>query len=308
MRIAVTGATGFVGGAIAAAAEGRGWEVVRFARKHGNGLTFWDLTQDPPTRLPVVDAVVHAAAHVADWGDRAVFHRVNVQGTQAVAAAYQATRFVHISSSSVYPWWEACVDRAEDEVATRHLSPYSYTKARADVEARKHSNSVVLRPHGVYGPGDRTLLPRMLANIGRVPGAWRPLLSVGHAGILHQLTHIDNLAAAALAGCESGLRGAVNVADAEPVALGHVLREVLLAVGRPDVLVRYLPWTTAMTVATASEVLARLMGRPPRLTRYAVSQLGMQRTYNLDRLHEGLGVAPVRTTLVDAGKWLESVD
>lgn len=300
MRIAVTGATGFVGGAVADAAEARGWDVVRYARRQGEGLEYWDLAGLPPARLPHVDAVVHAGAHVADWGDAAVFHRANVEGTRAVAEAFAGTRLVHISSSSVYPWWEPCVDRPEHEVAARHLNAYGRSKALADVEARKHGDAVALRPHAVYGPGDRTLLPRLVSNIraGR-------LLSIGHPGVKHQLTHVDNLTRAVLAACQSTVRGAVNVGDAQPVELGAVLRQVLDVSGRSDVPVTYLPEPAAMALAAVSEAASRATGRAPKLTRYAVSQVGKQRTYRLDRLRDELGIEPISTTVSDAGKWLE---
>ncbi|MEV7605350.1 NAD(P)-dependent oxidoreductase [Paenarthrobacter sp. NPDC089322] len=300
MRIAVTGATGFIGGAVAAAAESEGWEVIRFARHHGEGLTHWDIRGLPPARLPHVDAVVHAAALVADWGDSRAFHHANVLGTRAVVEAFAGTRLVHISSSSVYPWWRPCVDRGEEEVSTNHLNAYARSKALADVEARSHGNAVALRPHGVYGSGDRTLLPRLINNIQR-----GRLLTVGHPGVQHQLTNISNLVAAVLAACRAELRGAVNVADAEPVLLADVLRQVLDETGHPQTRIRYIPWSAAMAVAGASEALALCTGRAPRLTRYAVSQLGQDRTYRLDRLREGPGVEPISTTLADAGKWLE---
>ncbi|ERI37555.1 NAD-dependent epimerase/dehydratase family protein [Arthrobacter sp. TES] len=300
MKIAVTGATGFVGRAIARAAEDKGWDVVRFARRRDPGYAYWDLADRPPARLPEVDAVVHAGAHVADWGDPRIFHRVNVLGTRALSEAYARTRMVHISSSSVYPWWESCVNRVEEEVASKHLNAYGRSKALADIEARKHGNALSLRPHGVYGQGDRTLLPRLIGNIRR-----GRLLSVGGPTVRHQLTHIDNLTTAALAACGSELRGAVNVADAEPVELGSILREVLDVTGHPHTGIRYIPGAVAMAVAGFSEAAAMATGTPPRLTRYAVSQLGRERTYCLDRLREGLGVEPISTTLSDARKWLE---
>ncbi|MDI2034537.1 NAD-dependent epimerase/dehydratase family protein [Paenarthrobacter nitroguajacolicus] len=300
MKIAVTGATGFIGGAVATAAEARGWDVIRFARRPGRGLRYWDLAGLPPARIPQVDAVVHAAAHVADWGDGATFHRANVLGTRAVAEAFAGTRLVHLSSSSVYPWWEACVDRAEEDVAFRHLNAYGRSKALADVEARRHGNAVALRPHGVYGPGDRTLLPRLVGNIhgGR-------LVSVGHPGVKHQLTHLENLVEAVLAACQSTVRGAVNVADAEPVELGAILRQVLDVSGHSNVPIAYLPEPAAMAVAAVSETTSRLTGQTPRLTRYAVSQVGKERTYRLDRLRNELGIKPISTTVSDAGKWLK---
>lgn len=300
MRIAVTGATGFIGGAVATAAEAQGWEVVRFARRQGPGLTYWDLTGVPPARLTGVDAVIHTAAQVADWGDARTFHRTNVLGTRAVAEAYPTTRLVHISSSSVYPWWEPCTNRGEEDVAVRHLNAYARSKALADVEARRHRNAVVLRPHGVYGPGDRTLLPRLISNVRR-----SQLITVGHAGIRHQLTHVENLTEAALAAAQSRVNGAINVADAEPLELGTVLRQVLDATGHTRVGIRYVPEPAAMALAGISEAVALVSGQAPRLTRYAVSQLGRERTYRLDRLRDELGIEPISTSLSDAGKWLE---
>ncbi|MEV7660784.1 NAD(P)-dependent oxidoreductase [Paenarthrobacter sp. NPDC089316] len=300
MKIAVTGATGFIGGAVANAAQALGWDVVRYARRPGRGLVYWDLAGLPPAGIPRVDAVVHAAAHVADWGAAPIFHRANILGTRAVTEAFAGTRLVHISSSSVYPWWEPCVNRAEEEVAPRHLNAYGRSKALADVEARKHGNAVALRPHGVYGPGDRTLLPRLVGSIhgGR-------LVSVGHPGVKHQLTHVDNLVRAVLAACQSTVRGAVNVGDAEPVALGAVLRQVLDVSGHANVPIAYLPEPAAMALAAVSEAASRATGRAPRLTRYAVSQVGKERTYCLDRLRCELGIEPISTTVADAGKWLK---
>jgi nucleoside-diphosphate-sugar epimerase len=192
------------------------------------------------------------------------------------------------------------VNRVEEEVATRHVNAYGRSKALADIEARRHGNALSLRPHGVYGPGDRTLLPRLIANIRR-----GRLLSVGGPHVKHQLTHIDNLTGAALAACTSELRGAANVADAEPVELGIVLREVLDRTGHHQTGISYVPEAAAMAFAGLSEAVAVATRRPPRLTRYAVSQLGRERTYCLDRLREGLGVEPISTTLSDARKWLK---
>lgn len=88
MRIAVTGATGFVGAAVAAAAEHRGWEVYRYGRRQLPGFTVWDLAEGNLWSPPEVDAVVHAGAQVGDWGPPQLFHRVNVLGTEAVAASF----------------------------------------------------------------------------------------------------------------------------------------------------------------------------------------------------------------------------
>ena len=302
MRIAVTGASGFVGGAVAEAAEDRGWEVVRYGRRRLPGVTVWDLSAGPLTSPPEVDAVVHSGAHVADWGPPQLFHRVNVHGTEAVAATFPRARLVHISSSSVYPWWQPCVDRPEEPVAGRYLNAYASSKALAEAAAARHGNALILRPHGVYGRGDRTLLPRLMGNVNN-----NRLLSVGGPDVLHQLTSIGNLARAALAACTSDATGPVNVADQRPVALGGVLREVLDATGRSDVELGFIPMRAAMTLAASLEAMAGVTRRPPRLTRYAVSQLGFERTYCTRRLRDELGVDPVPSSFASAGEWIRDL-
>lgn len=302
MRIAVTGASGFVGGAVAQAAEDRGWEVIRYGRRPLPGLSVWDLSAGPLSNPPEVDAVVHAGAHVADWGPPQLFHRVNVLGTEAVAATFPGARLVHISSSSIYPWWQPCVDRAEDPVAGRYLNAYSGSKAMAEAAAARHRNVLILRPHGVYGPGDRTLLPRLISNVNH-----NRLLSVGGPDVRHQLTSIGNLARAALAACTSEAAGPVNVADHRPVALGQVLREVLDNTGRSGVELAFIPMRAAMTLAASLEAVAGVTRKPPRLTRYAVSQLGFERTYSTSRLREELGVVPVPSSFAGAGEWIKDL-
>jgi nucleoside-diphosphate-sugar epimerase len=302
MRIAVTGASGFVGGAVAAAAEERGWEVIRYGRRQIPGMRVWDLSGGRLSSPAPVDAVVHAVAHVADWGPPQLFHRVNVLGTEAVTASFPAARLVHISSSSVYPWWQPCVDRPEHPVAGRYLNAYASSKALAEAAAARHGNALILRPHGVYGPGDGTLLPRLISNVNR-----KRLLSVGGPEVRHQLTSIGNLARAALAACTSDVTGPVNVADHRPVALGGVLREVLDATGRSDVELDFMPLRAAMTLAASLEAMAAVTRKPPRLTRYAVSQLGVERTYCTRRLREELGVDPVPSSFASAGEWIRDL-
>lgn len=299
MRIAVTGAAGFVGGGIAAAAEARGWEVVRYGRRPLPGHIVWDLSEGPLRSPPAVDAVVHAGAQVGDWGAPEPFHRVNVLGTGAVAATFPDARLVHISSSSVYPWWKPCVNRPEDPVSGRYLNAYSSSKALAEGVAAKHPRVVMLRPHGVYGPGDKTLLPRLIGNVRR-----GRILAVGDANVLHQLTSIQNLAEAALAACTTEITGAVNVGDSHPVALGEVLREVLDATGNADVELAFVALPAAMFLAASMEAVAGVTRKAPRLTRYAVSQLGFQRTYSLARLRDELQVRPVSSSFANAGEWI----
>ncbi|MDN5931508.1 MAG: NAD(P)-dependent oxidoreductase, partial [Pseudonocardia sp.] len=240
MRIAVTGAAGFVGSAVVSAARAGGWEVhplvrrpagVRPAdarRQHPADVRerVWDITTGPLPDPPAVDAVVHAAAAVTEWGDPARAWAANLHGTRHVAATYPGVRLVHVSTSSVYDPYAPTVDAPESAgPAARHLTPYGASKAAAERLLAGRPDTVVLRPHAVYGPGDPTLLPRIL---GAVRG--RTLVVAGDGRALHTLTAVGTLAEAALLAC-TGPPGTYNVGDARPVTLDDALTALLAARG-----------------------------------------------------------------------------
>ncbi|MEU0664206.1 NAD-dependent epimerase/dehydratase family protein [Streptomyces lavendulocolor] len=295
MRIAVTGARGFVGGAVCRAAAERGWTVHALTRAD------WDLTTGPWAGAPRVDAVVHAAAAVADWGAPGPVWHANLTGTRNVAASFPGARLVHISSASVYDPFRPTVHADESEAPVRrYLTPYAASKAAAERALSGRSDTVVLRPHAVYGPGDRTLLPRVLGAV-RGGSLWLP----GDGTAPQSLTHIDNLTAAALLACDRAAPpGTYNVADAEPVPIGEALRALLAARG-VRVRLRTLPARAASAAAVAAETAWRLTRRPrpPRLTRYAISHLAVERTLALGAARESLGLEPVPTSFDGALAW-----
>jgi nucleoside-diphosphate-sugar epimerase len=283
VRVAVTGAAGFVGGAVVRALAPH-HDVIPLTRRE------WDITTGPIDGR--ADAVVHCAALASDWAPLGDAMVANVIGTRNVVASFPGARIVHVSTSSVYDAFTPTVRATEDApLPTRFLSTYSESKAAA--EAELPADAVVLRPHAVYGPGDRTLLPRVLAGIR----GNRLTLPAG-AEVRHTLTHIDNLARA-VALSLTGPPGIYNVGDDTDVLLAAVLREFLVRRGRADVSIRSIPYSAAFAAAGALERLSRR----PRLTRYAVSQLGLERTLDLTRAREQLGYEPGPTTLLGAEGW-----
>jgi len=300
MRIAVTGASGFVGGAAATALAARGHEVIGFGRTPAGwsgDYRQWDLLDSPPD-LPVVDAVVHAAALADDWATPSAALAANVDGTRAVIASFPGARFVHISTSSVYDAFTPTVHGIESApAAARHLSNYSSSKALAET-LFDELDVAILRPHAVYGPGDTTLLPRIVAGIR----GSRLVLPNG-ARVLHTLTHIDNLVDAIALAVVSPARGVFNVGDDGDVLLSDVLTDLLARKGRADVSLVSIPYRAAYVVAAALEATHKLVGGRPRLTRYAVSQLGLERTLDLSRARSELGYVPRPTSLEGAENW-----
>jgi thioester reductase-like protein len=191
--VAVTGASGFVGGAIVRALLARGprahirqREAAALRAPLPNYIA-WNLTHGRRT-VPRADVVVHCAALVGDWGDETWYHAANVTGTQVALESFPSARVVYVSTSSVYSDHLPPGPIAESaSTGDCRYSPYGRTKAQAERLVLARDGGVVLRPHLVYGPGDTTLLPRVLEarRLGMlpVPGAGSNTLSV---------THIDN--------------------------------------------------------------------------------------------------------------------
>lgn len=302
MRIAVTGASGFVGGAVATSLADDGHEVLGFGRTPGGWshplgrYRLWDIAAGPLSGEGEFDAVVHCAALADDWAPLAESMRVNLAGTRHVVASFPGARIVHLSTSSVYDAFTPTVNARESEApVTRFLASYAESKSFAELEVAGR-DAVILRPHAVYGPGDTTLLPRVLAAVRR----GRLVLPEG-ARVLHSLTHIDNLVDAVRRGLD-GPVGTYNVADAEPVVLADVIDGFLRRRGVAARIVR-MPYPLAFRAAGLAEGAARIRGSRPRVTRYAVSQLGLERTLDISAARERLGYAPGPTRLEGAEHW-----
>jgi nucleoside-diphosphate-sugar epimerase len=270
----------------------------------------WDLAG--PSGPPVLprgfrepDAVVHCAGLAADWARPRAYHRGNVATTTTLLAAFPGVaRFVHISSASVYDPRVPTVQAREHEADGVRL-PDAYGRSKAEAELcvrRARPDAVILRPHAVYGPGDTTLMPRILRAVRNTPMGPR-LFAVGDGRQRLSLTGIGNLADACLLALAARASGTFNIADQGTVTMDEALRRVLGAHGIPALPV-YLPLGVALPMAAAAQAAARLRpaGRSPRLTIYAVRHLAHERTLDLTAAREQLGYRPGGT---DLGSGLE---
>ena len=169
MNIYITGASGFIGGAIArdlacdhtVHAMSRSAKSDDVVKALGARPVRGDLESISPRDLPDIDAVVHCAAWVEPWGTREDFWKANVDGTDRVLAATRAAganRFIHISTEAVL--WHGQHMRGVDETEPYPArTPYLYSETKAEAERHvlaaneKHFDTIALRPRFVWGPG-----------------------------------------------------------------------------------------------------------------------------------------------------------
>ena len=320
MRLAVTGVTGFVGGAVARALAAEGHEVLGLGRARepaswDGAYVPWDLASgdEAPSPLRACEGVVHAAARVSPWGGDGPFVAATVRGTaRLIDAIGPDARLVVIGSASVYdPRLAHDTARERDAPVPpgRYLNAYGRAKAAQEgvVRARR-PDAAILRPRAVWGPGDRTLLPRVMA---RARGGVLPLPGGGHRPA--SMTYVDSLVEAVTAAlAHRGVAGPVNVADATPVVPAALLEELFDRLYRP-IRIGRVPAPLADGAAAVVELgwrLAPVRAEPP-LTRYAVAAIARPLTLDLARLHEELGVRPDAATdvgLVRTAAWLRTAD
>src|SRR5437870_11099134 len=183
-RYLITGATGFVGGHVAEACAGRGSAVVTIARpssdaalleKLGVTILRGDLGHADivAKALEGVDVVVHCAAKVGDWGPVEDYRAVNVNALRGLLDACKTRplkRFIHLSSLGVYAARHHYGTDETEPLPAQHVDGYTQTKVEAEKLAlqyhkEQHVPVVVLRPGFIYGPRDRTILPKLVENL-----------------------------------------------------------------------------------------------------------------------------------------------
>ncbi|QRI77648.1 MULTISPECIES: NAD(P)-dependent oxidoreductase [Rhodococcus] len=225
LRIALIGATGFVGGAVLAALTASGVPCTAVARRPdelppaATRTAAADLTE--PSSLDAVvaaaDVIVHAASYTGS--DPQTCDAVNRAGTgNLLAAAVRQHRphVIYVSTIGVYgPGPHRGVD--EDAVVPNPVSVLSESRLAAELAVRDYGGTVV-RAAFVYGPGDRWFVPGIAQILTRL-GAWvedgRPLLSVISVGDLGRL-----IAALAVRGTRPGSGGEVlHAAHPDPVSV-----------------------------------------------------------------------------------------
>ncbi|MBC2600383.1 NAD-dependent epimerase/dehydratase family protein [Puniceicoccus vermicola] len=324
-RILVTGASGFVGGAVCRALREKGFSV------RGTGR------RSRPSDLPAeveyvaadlndaavvaelcagVVAVVHMAAKAGVWGPREAYYQANVAATECLlesarGAGVQA--FVFTSTPSVVFNGEA-IQGGDESMPYGTEFPCFYPETKAEAERRVLAadgaglRTLALRPHLIWGPGDPHLFPRVFERVDA-----GKLKIVGDGRNRVDLTYIDNVAAGHVAAVESLLAGrgggrAYFLTQDEPVALWPFVNRVLEATGRAPVR-KKISLKLALLAGTVCEgiwKIGRLGGEPP-MTRFVAKELATDHWFSSAGAREVLGYEPVVSMEEGVERYLEAL-
>lgn len=328
MRALVTGAGGFLGGALARRLRARGDEVRTFQRGHYPALgrdgieqIRGDLADAAAVARAVdgCDTVFHVAGKVGVWGDYDEFRRCNVLGTQNVidqCAARGVARLVFTSSPSVV--FSGRNDEGIDEsapYAPRYVSDYPRTKAIAEQCVLRANGpklaTIALRPHLVWGPGDTHLIPRIVESARR-----GRLRLVGDGGNLVDSTYIDNAVDCHLLAAERLEPGAdcagraYFVSNGEPLAMATLIDKILVAAKLPRRVKSISPRNAYWAGAVFETVFRALkIRKEPVVTRFVAMEMATAHWFDISAARRDLDYRPAVS--VDAGmqslaRWLAS--
>jgi nucleoside-diphosphate-sugar epimerase len=308
-RYLLTGATGFVGGHIAEALVQRGWPVsaivrptseTSFLKRLNVNLLQGELSDARfvADAVAEADVVVHAAAKVGDWGPVEEYRTVNVDQLRVLLEACKGqalSRFIHVSSLGVY---EGRHHYGTDETTpppAQHADGYTQTKVESEQLALRYYQDfgvpvVVLRPGFVYGPRDRTVLPRIIDNLRnhqvRYPG--------GGGAAMNTIFVLNFVQAVLLALDNPQAVGQIyNLTDGEFVSKRQFIEAICEALGL-DKPTGKPPLWLAKLVTWFSEKRARRAGakEAPKFTFAKLKFMGYNLDFSIEKAKRELGYLP----------------
>lgn len=305
MKVLVTGANGFTGSYLTKRLLEKGYEVRALVRKSSDlhaiqdlpvEIAYADLADSPSleTALEGIGVVYHvAAAYRAENVPREYFWKVNVDGTRKLLEAARDAgikRFVHCSTVGVQ-------GEIKNPPATEE-APYNpgdyYQESKVDGEklalrffADNDLPGTVVRPVGIYGPGDTRFL-KLFKFINN-----NKFRMIGNGKVLYHLTFVEDLVdGIILAGEKDEALGEIfTIGGDEYVTLNELVAKIAAILQKPVPTTRIPVWPVWLA-GLLCEIACKPFGISPPIYRRRVDFFIKDRAFDISKAKRLLGYQP----------------
>ncbi len=304
-KVFVTGATGFTGSYLCRALKEKKYDVTALVRpgkdiknleKLGVKKLFGDLAAPDSLKgkLKGFDTVFHIAALYRQEGiSKDLFTKVNAEGTKALldeSVRNGVKRFVHCSTVGVQG--EIKNPPATEEAPYSPGDHYQESKLAGEKTALEYFKSgkiegVVVRPVGIYGPGDTRFL-KLFRHIYR--GNFK---MIGNGKALYHLTFVEDLVdGIILAGEKNSINGKIYTLGGNEYLPLEQLVDLIGEILEKKVSKFHIPVFPVYAVSWLCEIICRLFGVEPPLYRRRLDFFTKDRAFDISKAKEDLGYSP----------------
>jgi len=320
MKALVSGATGFVGAAVARALCAAGWEVRVLARTGSDRGNVRELAvqvvegdladlSSLERALQGCTALFHVAAdYRLGARDPKPLYRTNVEGTRNILNAARSAavgRVVYTSSVATVgippdgaPGTETTPVALSDMIG--HYKRSKYLAEEVALEAARSGLPVVIvNPSTPVGPGDIKPTPTGQLVLDAAAGRMPAYVDTGL-----NIVHVDDIAAGHLLAYQRGKSGERYILGGQDMTLREILGVIAALVGRSPPAIR-LPYAAILPLAHVAEAFARVSGRSGRLTLEGLRMSRKRMYFSSARAMRELGYQsrPPQAAFEDAVRW-----
>ncbi len=320
MRALVTGATGFVGAAVARALIDAGWQVRVLVRNSSNRDNLRHLAVEPVAgdlgEVTELERALEGCAglfHVAaDYrlgaGDPRPLYRTNVEGTRNILTAARAAGVPRVVYTSSVATVGIPADGSPGVEATpvdigNMIGHYKRSKFLAEEVARDAAlaglSVVIVNPSTPVGPGDIKPTPTGQLVLDAASGRMPAYVDTGL-----NIVHVDDVAAGHLLAFERGRAGERYILGGEDMTLQAILAQIAHLAGRKPPRIR-LPYAAVLPIAYVAEAVAKVTGRSGRVTLEGVRMARKRMFFSSSKAVNELGYhwRPPVAAFEDALRW-----